>query len=296
MESHDGIPVQMNLPGLAYYRGGMGNTAILTFNVFEEDTNKLMDNLEMKLVKGRLPKKNQNEILIPIEFALQNKLSVGDYIGTEVSDEYAIQGKYLICGFMQGDVLFSIACQPGNKTKEEVMHQGIMYVVDDLNALEQNQLTQGFEDNVITLTHSHYEKEYSVTINSMQTLTYIFTLAMIVILCIALGNLNVVLYSNRKDELKILHSIGVTKGKLINKLWLENFLVCMGGYITGILATIFLVWIYNSCSLIPQGKSLEVISYQGILVAFTMPIFISIFSILPCMLSNMKNENLLACG
>lgn len=106
-------------------------------------------------------------------------------------------------------------------------------------------------------------------------------------------NLNIVLYSNRKDELKILHSIGVTREKLFKKLWLENFLVCMGGYTSGILFTMFIIGMYNKFSLIPQGKSIEIVSNQGLLTAFAMPIFISIFSLLPSMMNNMKKENLL---
>lgn len=293
MKNQKGLPIQMNLSGLAYYRGGMGNTTILTFNLLEEDTNKLLDGLDMKLVKGRLPRENQNEIIVPVEYALQNNLRIGDAIGTEVSDEYALQGKYTICGLIQGKVMFSISCQPGNKTREEVMKQGIMYRVDHLNLAKQKQIIAGLSENIITLSRSYYEESYLVTIKSMQALTYVFTFVMIIVLCIALGNLNIVLYDNRKDELKILHSIGITKEKIFKKLWLENFLVCMGGYLAGILFTIFIAWLYNKVLLIPQGKILEVLSFQGLLTAFAMPIFISIFSLLPIIMNSMKKENLL---
>lgn len=292
-ENEEGIPVQMNLAGLPYYRGGMGNTTILTLNLFEKDTRTILQELNMKLVKGSLPKENKNEILVPEEYALQNNLKVGDQIGSAVSEEYGLQGKYSICGLIKGKVMFSVSCQPGDKSREEVMCQGMMYRIDHLSPTEQKQLTVGLSDNITTLSREHYESEYSVTIDSMNMLTYVFTIVMIVVLCIALGNLNMVIYSNRKNELKILHSIGITREKLVKKLWRENFIVCMGGYICGVLFTIFIAWMYNKYSLIPQGMSLQIISYQGLLIAFTMPIFISVFSLLPSMMSNMKKDKLL---
>jgi len=289
---NNSLAVQMNLSGLAYYRGGMGGTTMLTFNMFEEDTENLLDSFDMELVKGTLPQNDKNEILVPLEYALQNNLSVGDYIGTEVSDEYALQGKYIISGFIQGDVVFALSCQPGGQTKEDVLKRGIMYRVDNLSAVEQKALIDSLPDSVIILSHDYYEEEYSTILTSMQALTYIFTIAMIVILCIALGNLNIVLYSNRRDELKILHSIGFTKGRLLKKLWIENLFVCIGGYIAGIIFTMLVVWLINTYSLIPHGKILELISAQGLITAFTMPIFVSIFSLLPNIISKFKNENL----
>lgn len=296
MSTQDVLPVHMNLPGLPYFRGGLGNTTILTFNMFEEDVPRLLDDLGLKVVEGKLPRNNQNEIAVPVEYALQNNLNVGDVIGTAISEEYALQGKYTICGLIKGNMLFSVSCQPGELSREEVAQQGIMYRLDKLGDINLKQLLKELPDNVLTLSHDYYDNAYSVTINSMNALTYVFTFVMIVVLCIALGNLNIVLYDNRRDELKILHSIGITTRKLVQKLWLENLCVCVAGYLSGVLLTIIIVCIYNNVLLYPNGKALEVIHGQGLVVALTLPVFVSIFSLIPSLLGYRHEENLLVEG
>ncbi len=283
------IPVQMNYSGLAYYRGGMGGTTMLIFNLFEDDTRALMDSFDIELAEGALPKDNQNEMLVPVEFALQNGLAVGDYIGNDVSDTYSFNGKYRICGLSQGDVLFAVTCQPGNSTKEQIMSSGVMYPIDDLSTTEQGLLIAALPENAIAITHDYYEQELSVTLNSMSALTYILTAVMVVILCIALGNLNIFLFANRRDELMILHWVGFTKRKLSKKLWMENLLVCTGGYLAGVLITMLAVWLLNILSLIPQGKMLEIIDLNGLIIAFALPAFISIFSLLPSLMRSFRN-------
>jgi hypothetical protein len=51
--------------------------------------------------------------------------------------------------------------------------------------------------------------------------------------------------------------------------------------------------LYNKYFLIPQGKSLEIISIHGLFLAFAVPMFISVFSVLPGMGENMKKGTLL---
>lgn len=280
------IPVQMNLSVLAYYRGGMGGTTILTLNLFEEDTQRLTGSFGIELIEGTFPQNNQNEILVPIEYALQNGLAVGDYIGTEVSDIYSLSGKYRICGLTQGGVLFAVTCQPGDKTKEQVISKGVVYSIDDLSAAGQERLISKLPENTIIINRDYYQQELSATLNSMSILTYLLAAVMVIVLCIALGNLNIVLLSNRRDELTILHSIGFTKEKLSQKLWLENLLVCAGGYLLGVLITTLAVWLQNALLLIPQGKVLELFDWFGLIIAFSLPAFVSIFSLLPSLTKN----------
>ena len=277
------IPVQMNLSGFPYYRGGMGGTTILTFNVFSQDVSSLLENCGVQLVSGRLPGNNQSELLIPHEYALQNNLKVGDYVGTEVSDEDMLYGKYRICGLTKGDVLFTVTCQPWEETGEQIMKRSVMYRSQLLSEKTQEWLLKDLPANVVTRTRSYYEQEYHATILSMQSMTYILTAAMVLVLCIALGSLNAILIENRKYEIMILHSIGYTSRQLSRKIWLENFLVCVCGFLTGIIFTVLVVGLVNCFLMQPHGKILEVLNLRGITAACAIPVIVSVFSILPAL-------------
>lgn len=274
-------PVQMNISGLAYYRGGMGSTTLTTFNLFSDDTMQVLDSFGIKLVEGSLPQNNQDEILVPIEYALQNGLSVGEYIGSAVSDEYSLQGKYKICGLIKGEVLFSITCQPENERREQVMSKGIMYNIEDLSSAEQESLIEGLPSNVIAITNTYYQQQLSVTLDSMKALTYILTAVIVIVLCISLGNLNVIMFDSRRNEIMILQSIGFTKRELAGKVWAENLLICLCGYFVGVLTTTAVIWVMNMVFLVPGGKVLEVVSIEGLSVALILTGLVSVFSVLP---------------
>lgn len=281
MKEADPIPVQMDLPGFSYYRGGMGGTTMLTFNLFRDDVSSVLENCGVQLVSGRLPGNNQSELLVPGEYALQNNLEVGDFVGTEVSDEYMLYGKYRICGLTEGDVFFAVTCQPGEETKEQIISRSVMYRSQPLSVDNQALLLKDLPSNVVTRTRSYFEQEYGATLLSMQSLTYVLTAAMVLVLCIALGNLNAILFANRKNEMMILHSIGYTSGQLSRKLWLENFLVCVCGFLSGILFTTAVVGVVNLLFMQPHGKILEVMNLRGLIAAGAIPVFVSVFSIMP---------------
>jgi ABC-type transport system, involved in lipoprotein release, permease component len=284
MQISDVIPVQMNISGFAYYRGAMGGTTISTLNLYDSDVGAFLKNLNIKLIQGSLPQNNQHEMLIPIEIALQKHLSVGDFIGNDVSDEFSLQGKYKVCGFTRGKILFAVTCEPGDKSWNQLMHEGIMYCVDNLDSIRQKQLISFLPADVIVIDRDYYEQQYTVSLQSMNILTYVLTSVMIIVLCIALGSLNTILLNNRRKELTILHFIGFTNKYLSQKLWIENLLICTSGYMAGIAVTLVLVWLTNTYILVPQRKILEMIAYKGLFLAYLLPLIISIFSLLPGLL------------
>lgn len=277
------IPVQMNLSGFAYNRGGMGATTITTFNLFEEDTTAFLENFHIKLKEGSLPRNNQNEILLPTEIVLQNYLKVGDYVGSEISYKYNITGKYRVSGLTVGDVLFAVTCQPLNKTREQIVRKGVMYNLENIREGKQRELISDLPENVIVMNKNYYEQGLSATLKSMKLLSLFITAVLTIVLCVALGSINKVILYDRLGELTILHSIGFTKVRLMGKLWAENLLICICAYFTGLLVTTCLIAVFNHLVLVPQGKILELITAQGLSTALLIPLFVSFFSLLPNM-------------
>lgn len=284
------IPVQMNLSGLPYFRGGMGNAVMLTFNIFDDDTARLLKKTEVRLVDGNLPRNNRNEILVPREYAQYNHLVVGDFIGSEVSDKYQFVGKYKICGLTEGPVFFTVVCQPGKEMKEQIMERGVMYPVDRLSTATQKNLLSTMPADVAYKSYNSYKQSLAVIMTAMQSMTYLLTGMIIIILCIALGNLNAILFANRRDEFSILNAIGYTKGNILRKLWKENVLICLASYLVGIGLTELVAGLLNNAVYYSQGEELTLVSISGMISAFALPLFVSLFGLLPCLLHNFSKN------
>ena len=231
------IPVNMSLPSLRYERGGLGNTVILSLNIRNEDAQKVLQDLDAHLINGKLPENDKNEILIHEAFALQNNLSIGD----DIPEEYIISDKYTVCGIFRCDSVFSITCQPNGMTGNQMLDKGIIIDREGMTNSEIDDITSTLPSDMEYYTNSSFLDSYALSINSMQSLTYLITTAMIIILCIALSNLNIVSFYNRINEIKILKCIGYSSRFLSFRLFKESLLICVISFFAGIFSTELIV-------------------------------------------------------
>lgn len=272
------IPVNMSLPSLKYERGGLGSTVILSLNVMNDDAQKVLNGLGAQLVSGRLPENDSNEILVHEGFALQNGLSIGDLM----PEELIISDEYTVCGIFRCDSVFSMVCQPEGMTREQMLDKGMLIDREGMTDKEIDAITSTLSNGIEYYTYSSFRDSYALSISSMQSLTYIITAAMIIILCIALSNLNIVAFYNRINEIKILKCIGYSSRFLSLKLLKENLLVCAAAFLTGILSTEIIVILLNTFVMKPSGKYLDMISPTGIASAALLPLLVSCISMIPC--------------
>lgn len=285
------IPVRLDSSsGLPYFRGGPGNVEMLNFNIFDDDAARLLKNYGVKLQEGRLPRDNQNEILVPREYALHAHVGVGDYIGTEVSDAYGLLGKYKICGLTEGPVFFTVECQPGKETKEQLMERGVLYPIDKLGAAAQRSLFDDMPFDVVYKSYDSFKQSFAIVQTAYRSLTYFLTGMIVTVLCVALVNISAIVFANRVDEFAILHAVGYAKGNLSRKLWEENAFVCCAGYLAGIGFAELAAWLLNNAVFYSQGEELSMVSLSGMISAFAMPVFVSVFSLLPCLSHNFSRH------
>lgn len=286
----DPLPVRNNLSGGLLYKRGMSSNSITIFNMYAADAATLLNTYHMRMVQGRMPRDNAHEILVTRDFALQNGLKVGDAVGTEVADKYQLPGRYTITGLLEGPLVFAVACQPGNITRDQMRQYSLIYRIDHMSVQTQKALKALLPKKVMVLDYDTFSNQLYGQLQMMQTLAVIITVIMVVILCIALGNLNVITCAIRQEEFAILHAIGYSKQRLVRKLWEETVLTCFLGYTAGSLLTPLVAWLLNQTVYDPQGAPLLLFNAQGTLAALAIPLFVSAFSILPGVLHNFSRH------
>ena len=126
------IPL-INKSGYLNYSGLMGTMGITTINIYGSDIPQLINTLNIKLIQGILPRENKDEIIVPKKFALQNKLKIGDYIGSEVSSSYEIKGKLKISGITDGPVLLAILSNnKQNISRDKILNRSFIFSVKNI--------------------------------------------------------------------------------------------------------------------------------------------------------------------
>jgi putative ABC transport system permease protein len=189
----------------------------------------------------------------------------------------------MISGIMDGPLL--IAFSSNNKSKlspDKVMTYSFMFSLKDNNDTSIIKKINNTEANNVVIADSGRIKKM---LGQILQILYIFTasldLVTIFILCISLGNLNYISFLNRKYEFGVLSAIGYKKSQLCLKLWKENSLICFAGYVCGIILATLVCYLANLAIWEVNGKHVPLWSNAGIIYALAVPLFVSLFGLLP---------------
>lgn len=274
------IPIISGI-GSFEYKSPFGQISTEGFNVFEEDIPKILKIFDVKLVEGRLPSPNSNEVIIPLKIAKQNKIKIGDCIGKKPDLNIALNKKYTVCGIVDGAANIMLTSNARGFKREEVVKHSLIFSLKDKNDKRINdELVSMKEKNVTIIDYkSAYDqlKESLIVTNSLKiTLNFI----VIIVLCISISNLNYILFSNRKNEFSILTAIGYKKATIYKKILKENITLNLLAFITGILMTITVVELLNIVVFKPRGQYVYSFHINSMATAFLVPFFVSISSMI----------------
>lgn len=270
------------------YNAVFGNVGMDSYILYSEDVEKVLKNLDIKLVQGVIPQNNKDEILLPEELAKQYNVKVGDFIDNEKSKSVRVNKTYKLVGITKGDAWIPIVCDVGNTKRQDALNYGMMFFLKDSSNMKVNDKIAALKDkNVVIQDYKTVKELMDQAISGFNFLYIALDIVILLVLIISLSNLNYIVFLNRKSEFAILATIGISKSKLKRKLFKENLMVCSIGFIFGILLTLFITSILNITVWGPEGQHIAIFRLTSFLVALIVPIAVSILS----MLSSVKEFN-----
>jgi putative ABC transport system permease protein len=139
-----------------------------------------------------------------------------------------------------------------------------------------DELTSIKENKVTIMDYKSAYDQMSEVLMAMNSLKFILNFIVIIVLCISIGNLNYILFLNRKDEFGILTAIGYKKTTLYMKLLKENIVLNLLGFIVGIVFTIIVVELLNIVVFEPKGQYVYSFHVGSMLTAFLIPLAVTI--------------------
>lgn len=270
----------------------MSNNSFRTLNLFEEDIQYVLDTLDLKLIEGKLPSMNNNEIVLHERYAKQKKLKVGDGFGSEVNPEYGLKGSYKICGLVEGPCILAVVSDnKSNIPKDVYARKFIMFSIKDVNNRSFVDSILGHAPSNLGIDDLNSQKELAYKMLSINKVLFaVLTFFITFVLSISMANLSYISFMNREDEFQVLSAIGYRRKFLLKKLAKENALVYTAGYFSGILLCILLVYLLNLSLFEPQGKVMPLLSVSGFLTALVIPVIVGIVSLLPAAKQLKKRE------
>ncbi|MBV7275378.1 ABC transporter permease [Clostridiaceae bacterium UIB06] len=258
------------------YKSPFGQISTEAFNVFEEDIPRLLQIFDMRLLEGKLPSPNKNELLISLKISKQDKIKIGDYIGKNSDINVTLNKKYKVCGIIDGPINTMLTTNSGNTKREEALKHNLIFSLKNENNKTINDELESMGESTITIMD--YKSAYNQLneiIRAITSLSFILNLIVIIVLCISIGNLNYILFLNRQYEFKILAAIGYKKKDLYIKILKENITLNILGFTFGIIVTIITIKLLNIIIFQPKGQYVYSFHLKSIFTAFLIPVSVS---------------------
>jgi putative ABC transport system permease protein len=276
----------------------MSNNSYRTLNLFQEDIQYVLDSLNLKLIEGKLPSMNKDEILLHERYAKQKKLKVGDSFGSEINPEYGLKGSYKISGLMGGPVVLAVVSDNKNNIPRELLAKKfVMFSIKDVSDRRLVNSILSHANGNLAIGELDSVKEISYKMLSINNVLFaVLTFFITFVLSISMSNLSYISFMNRESEFHLLAAIGYNRRFLLKKLGKENALVYTAGYFSGILLCILLVYLLNLSLFEPQGKLMPLLSVSGIFTALIIPVIVGIVSLFPAAAQLRKRDTVEVIG
>lgn len=250
-------------------------------NVFAEDIKKLLNLFHMKVVKGRLPRDGKKEVILPMNFAKQNKINIGDYLGNNLDLNNSFDDDYKVVGMMDGPCSFMVTSSSINISRNEALRQHIIIPLkNEKQAKISRELKNIGEKNITVSDYETLKKQLASSYKSVNTIKFILDGLIIFVLCISVSHINSVVLLNRKKEFLVLNLIGYKKLQIYKKVLKENAAIAAIAFVIGVLAAVLTAEILNITLWEPQGEYAVIFKVEYIFTAVLIPVCVFIVNMI----------------
>lgn len=250
-------------------------------NVFEEDIKKLLNLFHMKVVKGRLPKMGKIEIILPVNFAKQNKINIGEHLSNNSNLNLSFDDDYKVVGIMDGPCSFMVTSSNIKISRNEALRQQIIVPLKSENQEKVVKKLKSIGEKNITISdYEALKKQLSTSYNSINIIKFVLVGLIIFVLCISASHISYVVLLNRKKEFLILNLIGYKKIEIYKKILKESAVTNALAFIMGVLAAVLTAKILNITLWEPQGEYAVIFKEEYIFTTVLIPVCVFIVNMI----------------
>lgn len=275
------IPWVMYHTNITHILGDTG-TRILSLN--QGDMKPLMSAAGLKLIRGRLPAPGTGEVALHRIVAKNKGLVIGDQFGSDLDGREVFPGTHEIVGILDGPGILSLnSLETWTRTYQYDPYQyGILVIpqkggLNELNRYIDSLPHQGLD--VRTLNSVTAQEEEST--RNVKMLLNLINLIVITIVSLCSGFLCYIYFFQRRSEFGLLNAIGHTRQHIINRAFAEVSGINMIGFLAGIILALAFALPLDVLVFQPKGQLLAVWDFQYLLRVFCIPLFVSLFSVIP---------------
>ncbi len=274
------IPI-INEIGYIGYKSPFGANQFNAINVYNEDISKILKITNMKIIKGKNPRRNKDEIIIPLCYAKQNNIHIGDTINSDFDENAVLDNRYKVSGIIDGEINIALTSNYGNVKKQDALKHSLMFSIRNMYDTKTSYNIDELGGKKIRISdYKTINTAINQTMGSTNELIIIFDVVISIVLLISLGNLSYIVFLNRKNEFAIMSAIGYKKQIICMKLFKENLILYLSGFIVGTSMGMLVIKLLNIAVFQPKGQYMYIINIHFVIFAFLITLLISLLSVI----------------
>lgn len=248
----------------------------------KDDVNYFMNKEGIKLVEGRLPKEGTKEIAINKNVAMNRNIKIGDLVGDSINKFDSLPGEYKIVGVLESEAFISIV-----QANDGDFNSFYAFAKDGKEDSFEKYINSLPKDKLNITTEASAYKHFKSVMGALRVIDIIAILS-IVVMVVTVGSSKYAQYYNRKDEFGVLNAIGYNKHFILSKTLKEVSLTNAVGFVIGIVISLIISILMKKFFWNPMGADGCLFTMKGLIVAFFIPMFTILFSIIP--INNLINR------
>jgi len=234
-----------------------------------------------RVVAGRLPAANANEIAVSEEIARSRHVWVGGKLGNALDELDRLPDTFTVVGIIQGPTRLGVI--PLDYMTEHYLferrYQGLVVVPQaGHEQVVHDQLQKLVAGSAFRLFDWAYIKsKIDSLIANLDAINTFLILLVTIVLSLVVGLLNNLFFRQRMNEFGLLAAVGYSRWGLIMRVALESFGVTLAAWIIGVgLGVAVLSW-FNLTFIVPHGLLMNIFDWN-VLALHTLPIPLMVFA------------------
>ena len=233
-----------------------------------------------RLLAGRLPSANANEVVISEEIARSRKVWIGGKVGNGIDELDRLPDAFTVVGIIRGPTRLGLI--PLEYMTQHYLferrYQGLVVVPQTGHETQVHDLLlkaigkQPFR----IFDYPYIKAKIDSLIENLDTINRFLIILVTVVLSLVVGLLNNLFFRQRMNEFGLLAGIGYNRWRLILRVATESLAVTVISWVIGVgLGVAVLSW-FNQVFMVPHGLLMNVFDWNVLLV-HTLPIPVMVF-------------------
>ena len=257
-----------------------GNAQFDLYGLDQPGMAQLLSLYDDRVVAGRLPKADANEIAISEEIARSRHVWVGGQVGNAIDELDRLPDTFTVVGIIRGPTRLGVI--PLDYMTQHYLferrYQGLVVVPQPGHEQAVHDQVQALiGDSAFRMFDWPYIKgKIDSLIANLDTINHFLILLVTIVLALVVGLLNNLFFRQRMNEFGLLAAVGYSRWGLILRVAWESLGVTIAAWVLGVgLGVAVLSW-FNMSFMLPHGLLMNIFDWN-VLALHTLPIPLMVF-------------------